>query len=141
MRAQPVVDRFWRKVEFTDSCWLWTACVQPNGYGQFADARAHRWAYEFCVGPIPDGLQLDHLCRVRHCVNHDHLEAVTQRENILRGVGITAKCASKTAAPCGHPYTVSGSRGGRRCRSCRLAYLKQCHAVRYVPAAQQEEGT
>lgn len=83
--------RFWAKVDKTETCWLWTAAIRRrSGYGVFShQARtmlAHRFAYELLVGPIPDGLVIDHLCRVRHCVNPDHLEPVTQRENLRRGM-------------------------------------------------------
>src|SRR5580698_2584776 len=87
-------QRFWRLVEKTESCWNWKG-GKTNGYGCFQIAkvnfRAHRLAYELLRGPIPTGLHLDHLCRNRSCVNPDHLEPVTQRENTLRGEGIAAQ--------------------------------------------------
>ena len=77
------------KVNFTDHCWLWQAMTDRAGYGRFhlgnLTIPAHRWAYEFCVGSIGVGLNIDHLCRVSACVNPDHLEPVTQRENVRRG--------------------------------------------------------
>lgn len=83
-------ERFWSKVEKTDGCWLWTSTTNENGYGRFSIKRrfvsAHRLAYEMTVGPIPDGLTIDHLCRVRSCVRPEHLEAVTLQENCLRRV-------------------------------------------------------
>lgn len=84
-------ERFWSKVDTSGICWEWTA-ARSDGYGQFKSgpgepAGAHRWAYQYLVGPIPVGVQLDHLCRNRACVNPDHLEPVSQRENILRGYG------------------------------------------------------
>lgn len=92
-RGLPVEQRFWMKVDRTDTCWLWTASKTRNGYGMFGvsidgkvtTSPAHRWAYEMLVGPIPTGLQIDHLCRVRHCVNPAHLEPVTGTQNIRRG--------------------------------------------------------
>jgi hypothetical protein len=85
----PLEERVWAKVEKTEGCWLWTAAISPNGYGKFMvsgrPVNAHRLVYQLTVGPIPDGLDLDHLCRVRHCVNPDHLEPVTRSENLLRG--------------------------------------------------------
>ena len=85
----PAHDRFWAKVQKTDTCWLWTAYRLPSGYGQFGlngkMVYAHRWSYEQVHGPIPKGMHIDHLCRVKHCVNPDHLEVVTCRENAMRG--------------------------------------------------------
>lgn len=87
-------DLFLSHVQVDENgCWLWTGATSPQGYGRFnaglrEDARnvlAHRWSYEHHVGPIPDGLDLDHLCRVRHCVNPEHLEPVTRQENVQRG--------------------------------------------------------
>lgn len=86
----PVWVRFWQKVERTDECWLWAGAVNDSGYGAIWDGYrlvyAHRLSYEMHGGAIPDGMQLDHLCRVRRCVNPAHLEPVTHRENIDRGV-------------------------------------------------------
>ena len=82
--------RFWAKVDRSGSCWLWLAATS-HGYGTFQSngklVRAHRYAYELLVGPIPGGLVIDHLCRTTACVNPEHLEPVTQRENLLRGAG------------------------------------------------------
>ena len=82
---------FWTRVDKTeDGCWLWTSTLDSNGYGVFSMAnvkqRAHRMSYELVHGPIAEGMQLDHLCRVRHCLNPEHLEAVTQAENVRRGL-------------------------------------------------------
>lgn len=84
------VRRLYERVDRRPAgCWLWTGTIAPNGYGYFAikgrSQQAHRVAYELLVGPIPDGLDLDHLCRVRACVNPDHLEPVTRSENNRRG--------------------------------------------------------
>jgi hypothetical protein len=91
----PASERFWQYVhpEPNTGCWLWSGSTSTGGYGYILDyegaakkaMRAHRWAYEKLRGPIPDGLHLDHLCRVRCCVNPDHLEAVTSGENTRRG--------------------------------------------------------
>lgn len=86
------MERFWQKVEKTSSCWLWRGHVKATGYGQVAFERgpvkkkflAHRVSYELLVGPVPQGLTLDHLCKVRRCVNPAHLEPVTQKENARR---------------------------------------------------------
>lgn len=113
--------RFWSNVETTGSCWYWTGTKGRNGYGMFwagnRRTAAHRTAYQLLVGPIPDGLQIDHLCRTRSCVNPDHLEPVTQAENIARGMsGI--KNASKSTCPKGHAYDSTDTNGRRRCREC-----------------------
>jgi hypothetical protein len=133
--------RFWEKVdqngpdgvhsqtgENIGSCWMWTAGRNHKGYGEFrGDGRrvyAHRFAYELLVSPIPDGLQLDHLCRVHDCVNPDHLEPVTSRTNTLRGDTLAAKCATKTHCLAGHPFSPENTyvdRGRRRCRECGRA--------------------
>jgi hypothetical protein len=121
-----VEERFWEKVVQTDTCWLWTGSLS-NGYGNIRPRngepmmRAHRFAYELLVGPIPEGLHLDHLCRVRHCVNPDHLEPVTQRVNTLRGFGACAQHARKTHCEHGHEFTEENTRisdGERVCRTC-----------------------
>jgi hypothetical protein len=89
-RTRTLYERFVEKVEKTDTCWNWTGSTD-RGYGKIGLRRgvaplyAHRVSYEFHVGPIPAGLQLDHLCRNRSCVNPAHLEPVTQRENLARG--------------------------------------------------------
>lgn len=123
-------DRFWAKVEKTKTCWLWTGAIGKGGYGNFyADrryVRAHRFAYELLVGPIPEGLDIDHVrargCRHRHCVNPAHLEPVTRQENLLRGATSAAKNAAKTHCPRGHEYTKENTRmrkrAGRECKAC-----------------------
>lgn len=118
-----------------DGHWYWLGQVQTattkrptlGGYG-FVNhwsigkaALAHRVAYEFFVGPIPERYQIDHLCRVRLCVNPEHLEAVTQRENIRRQPNVLAQLA-RTHCPAGHPLEGDNLRvrgpGGRSCRTC-----------------------
>lgn len=113
-------------------CWIWTGATMPNGYGVSQSRRragsrlAHRIAYERGRGPIPAGLTIDHLCRVRSCVNPVHLEAVTARTNNLRGIGPAAVHAKKTHCPRGHEYagpnlhvTPGGERKCRRCHADR----------------------
>lgn len=79
---------FWAKVRKTDTCWLWFGDRKDTGYGRYKFGRknvaAHRFTYELAKGPIPEGLEIDHLCRVRNCVNPDHLEAVTHLVNVRR---------------------------------------------------------
>lgn len=120
--------RFWVKVKANEAgCWLWTAALNRNGYGFFMDSgrimrTAHRIAYEALVAAIPEGLVLDHLCRVRHCVNPAHTEPVTQAENLRRGETITAKASAATCCPKGHPYSGDNlyvnPKGHRSCRIC-----------------------
>ncbi len=123
------VERFWSSIDKqSDGCWLWTGPTSKDGYGHFwfenRQWRAHCFAWELLKGgPISENLQLDHLCRVRHCVNPDHLEPVTCRKNLLRGETLAAQNAVKTHCPQGHAFEgdnlyVSG-RGDRQCRICR----------------------
>lgn len=119
----PPGPRFWAMVQKTSTCWLWTGAKASQwGHGKFMDQgknwKAHRWAYEAMVGPIPSGMTLDHLCRVPACVNPDHLEPVTLAENVRR------QGAAKSHCPQGHP--LSGPNlyrdprsGYRHCRICR----------------------
>lgn len=109
-----------------NGCWRWTGHIDDGGYGIVSAGgahKAHRISYEAHVGPIPDGLTIDHLCRVRCCVNPAHLEPVTQQVNTLRGETIAARHAATTHCPAGHPYdaenTYSSKRGERDCRACR----------------------
>ena len=115
-----------------DACWLWTKSFSPNGYGVMKidgkNVKAHRLSYELFVGSIPDGLELDHLCRVRHCVNPAHLEAVTHRENVLRGNSPPSRNARKTHCLRGHEFTPENTmaiKGGRACRACDLEKVKR----------------
>jgi hypothetical protein len=124
MRGTPL-ERFVAKfvVDKKTGCWLWTAYTRKDGYGVFGVTSgdtwlAHRWAYEQWVGPIPKGLTIDHLCRVRNCVNPDHMEPVPPGVNTLRGDTFQARNAAKTHCPKGHEYYVVNDRGWRRCRTC-----------------------
>ena len=126
-RMQPEA-KFWNSVERTTTCWLWRAGKDTGGYGvitvQRRKTKAHRFAYELLVGPIPKGLQIDHLCRVRNCVNPAHLEPVSQRENVLRGIAPPARQARQTHCKRGHEFTsentmTEAKSGKRHCRACR----------------------
>ena len=115
-------DHFERHILKGDGCWLWTGSLNNKGYGQWGQngrtRSAHRVAYEFYVGPIPEGLTIDHLCRTRHCVRPDHLEPVTSAENTRRARG--DECSN------GHAYTPENTKyrkdnGRRICVTCQKA--------------------
>ena len=122
------LERFAAHVVVAESgCWEWQGHARPDGYANATSGGkrvlAHRWSYELHVGPIPDGLTIDHLCRNRRCVNPEHLEAVTQRENNMRATdSVTSVNSIKTHCPKGHPYdeanTYAMPGGGRDCRQC-----------------------
>ena len=121
----PIIDRVMRKVTKTESCWHWNGYKDKDGYGLFSTfvlgkgqaEHAHRIVYKHLKGDIPTGLVLDHLCRVRHCVNPDHLEAVTALENTRRGIR-----ATKTHCVNGHEFNKENTRiysgTSRRCLLC-----------------------
>lgn len=112
--------------EPNSGCVLWLGCVDQQGYSRFKSPygqTAHRASYALYVGPIAKGMDLDHLCRVRHCIAPWHLELVTRRTNLLRGKTIAARNATKALCLNGHPFddenTYRDPRGGRGCRTCR----------------------
>lgn len=120
-------DRFWAKVEKTETCWLWTGAKNTMGYGGISVKGtmipAHRYSYELLREAIPEGLHIDHLCRNPSCVNPDHLEPVTCKENVLRGIGACANNARKTHCINGHPLSGDNMRlktsgKGRVCKQC-----------------------
>lgn len=121
--------RFWKGFAVQkDGCWIWKG-VKPGAYGRLWEGKTrvlvHRFSYEIHKGPVPEGLEIDHLCRERRCVNPDHLEAVTQRVNILRGMGTPAQNARLTMCRKGHPLSGENlylyPNGRRRCRTCQRA--------------------
>lgn len=136
--AKTLLQRFEDKVmkDPNSGCWLWTGALASNGYGHIMGETkqdlAHRVSYRLHVGEIPKGLNLDHLCRVRSCVNPDHLEPVTHAENVRRGLSpamftkaAIARGHAKTHCPSGHPfslentYTYNSPTGPHRaCRIC-----------------------
>ncbi len=111
-----------------NGCWLWTANLHPDtGYSRMWLSRhdnklGHRIAFEWARGPIPEGLVIDHLCRNRACVNPDHMEIVTNVENVMRGESVFAQNARKTHCLRGHPFDAENTypvpTGGRACREC-----------------------
>lgn len=117
------------RIQFEPDCWLWLRGKHSSGYGQIyirsirRSIGAHRWSYMIWKGPIPQELQLDHLCRNRSCINPKHLEAVTLKENVLRGMNFTAQLARKTHCIRGHPLSgdnlyIKPHGEGRDCRTC-----------------------
>lgn len=122
--------RFWRNVAKSESCWEWRGWTTGNGYGRFrvtgGRVLAHRYSYELLVGPIPVGMEIDHLCRNPSCVNPAHLEPVTHRENLLRGTSPAAGYARQTHCKRGHPFSpentyIIPASGSRQCLSCKRA--------------------
>lgn len=141
-------SRFWVKVDKNGPdgihsqtgknlgpCWLWTGAMagpgsEKYGHAHFGDGmeRCHILTYEAEHGPVPAGLVVDHLCRTRRCVRPSHLEAVTQRENLVRGVGIIAIAAKKTQCVNGHELVGMNlviDEGKRRCNECRRERRKR----------------
>lgn len=137
-KVTPLAVRFWAKVSQKDpvSCWEWLGQINQGGYGVIGlgrrsegKAQAHRVAYELVISPIPPGLQLDHLCRNRSCVNPAHLEPVTQRVNMSRGQSPAARGARATHCPQKHPYSGDNlyvyPDGSRWCKACRREGMRR----------------
>jgi hypothetical protein len=132
-KSRPPIERLMEKVRRLDNgCWEWTNYLESNGYARlWVDRRnvgAHRFSYEYHVGPIPEGLQIDHLCHYPPCVNPEHLEPVTAAENARRRRPWVPYQSFKTHCPEGHPYddenTYTGS-GGRACLICKRASARK----------------
>lgn len=135
--SESQIAKFWSLVDKSGECWAWTGTPYHRGYGRFSiqsprsrrsrQFLAHRVAWTLTNGPIQDGLTLDHLCRNHGCVNPAHIEAVSHKENVLRGASPTAANAAKTHCAQGHAYTVENSKinrwGRRMCRQCYLEKL------------------
>ena len=127
----PPEIRFERFVDRTETCWEWTGFRDPDGYGVFRHPktrRAHRASYLMFVGGIDTGLVIDHLCRNRGCVNPTHLEAVSVKENTLRGDTLPAENSRKSECPQGHPYAGENlivTKLQRMCRTCHQESSKR----------------
>lgn len=130
-------ERFWSKVQKTQTCWVWAAFKDKHGYGQFSAGRrsptgkrvmdmAYRVAFQLIKGPVPAGMHLDHLCRNPSCVNPDHLEAVTSRENTLRGTSPPARYAKMQTCKRGHQKTPENT----YYTGMGYGYCRQCHLIR-----------
>lgn len=124
---RPAPDRFWEKVNADGVCWEWDGARKSHGYGNFAPVRtktvlAHRWAWEYLVGPIPPGMELDHRCQNTRCVCPDHLEVVSPQINSRRSQSQSALNARKTHCKYDHKFTPENIRinkkGDRVCREC-----------------------
>lgn len=140
---RPPVERFFDKVSAAGDCWLWSGFINPSGYGTFSypgGQYAHRFAQETFNAPIPEGKTVDHFrypdggCIGPSCVNPEHLRIASQRENILRSNGASARAAAKTHCPSGHPYAgenlyINGS-GDRLCRECNRIRARVNHQRR-----------
>ena len=127
-------ERFWSKVESGDNgCWIWSSAITQAGYGQFhyksRTVYAHRFAYEQIYGGIQEGMDIDHLCRNTKCVNPRHLEAVTHKVNLQRGIGLTANNKRKTHCKRGHELNgkniYESQLPWRICRICDLMRSKK----------------
>jgi len=146
LEPDPKADkRFWSKVDRQeeDDCWLWGAAENGLGYGIFTRHKkrwyAHRLSYTMLVGPIPEGLVIDHLCRNPGCVNPKHLEPVTHRENCLRGESFCAKQARRTHCPQGHEYTPENTYLYKRVHGKTMRHCRACNRERSRKRRQREK--
>jgi hypothetical protein len=129
-------QRFLKYISKTDSCWFWNGGITGRGYGAFwlkgRIVSAHRFSYELYRKKIPKGKVIDHVCNNSRCVNPDHLQAITQKENVLRGIGITASNARKSHCPRGHLLDGKNNcrrDGSRECRICATLMMRRRRAM------------
>ncbi|MUN41494.1 HNH endonuclease signature motif containing protein [Actinomadura litoris] len=125
-KVKPLDERLWARIDADGPCWLWTGAKHRNGYGAINRGRrglgtavVHRFVWELLVGPVPEGMDLDHLCRVRECCNPDHLQPVSRPDNVARGA---YRAGAPRAFRCDHPETPANTvRTGRQrtCRTCK----------------------
>jgi hypothetical protein len=141
-------ERFWAAIDKRgpNGCWIWMRARTTAGYGNInlpgKEGRAiytHRYAYELLVGPIPEGLVIDHLCRNRVCCNPEHLEPVENRENILRGDRVAMAWRGRlTHCKRGHPFDAENTNitpaGRRECRTCQREKMRRIRAARKAVA-------
>ncbi len=140
-------EAYWLKVKKTDTCWLWTGAIANTGYGIFWTGKNLTQAHRYQMGLIPQGMQIDHLCRVRACVNPAHLEIVTQRVNILRGESLFAAEAQQTHCVNGHEFTDENTyrrkswSKGRMCKTCNKLQKQRRRVARPIERESSDERT
>lgn len=130
----PSIERFMHYIEISPSgCWEWSGGTNSEGYGNFSlknqAVKAHRYSFGYFKGEIPKGFVVDHLCRNHKCVNPDHLEAVSNKTNIIRGVGLASQESKRTHCPFGHEYTEDNiyrtKNKYRNCKACAIRRSKE----------------